>query len=268
MRRLIDKTQGSLSPGSHQLLGLTCDLGHEYFIKANKVTSRGDGCYYCSSHRVLCGFNDVGCLLPDVAKLFVDQSLPHKTLAYSNKKFDFICDGGHVWSTWLSNVSSGRRCGNCSNIKTSSVESFLVDHISKKYKLTHTLPNDRVSVLKNTVSVDMLLHYDNLKVVIEYDGCYWHKDDYGRDVRKTNKLLESGYYVVRIREQSYFQLDFLPLEHPNLLQLKVPVKYYREKYKSTLEDVFLSVIEPWIKSLPNERGTHEVSERLSTSLQP
>lgn len=46
-----------------------------------------------------------------------------------------------------------------------------------------------------------------LNVVIEYDGVYWHKDRYARDIEKTDFFNRLGLYVIHIRETG---LESLP----------------------------------------------------------
>jgi len=59
------------------------------------------------------------------------------------------------------------------------------------------------------------------RVVVEYDGQYWHDESVDRDMLKTNVLLDAGFVVVRVREG---WLDFLPLADKNLLQVPQPAK--------------------------------------------
>ncbi len=47
----------------------------------------------------------------------------------------------------------------------------------------------------------------SINVAIEYDGYFWHKDKYDRDVKKTVFLNNGGIYVIHIRETG---LDSLP----------------------------------------------------------
>ncbi|MFJ6002731.1 Helicase associated domain protein [Arthrobacter sp. NPDC092385] len=59
-------------------------------------------------------------------------------------------------------------------------------------------------------------------VAVEYDGSYYHHDKVStrRDIEKTIALLNAGYVVIRVREQTRKdKLLKLPLQHPRLLQL-------------------------------------------------
>lgn len=50
------------------------------------------------------------------------------------------------------------------------------------------------------------VYIPSIKVAIEYDGAFWHKDKDGRDASKNYALNEAGVYVIRIRD-----LDCPPL---------------------------------------------------------
>ena len=52
------------------------------------------------------------------------------------------------------------------------------------------------------------------RLVIEYDGSYWHKDR-ARDARKTSRLNDAGWRVIRIREE--------PLQPITPLDVVVPL---------------------------------------------
>lgn len=64
---------------------------------------------------------------------------------------------------------------------------------------------------------------DVVPVAIEYDGQYYHSSPLSQqnDFEKTMRLLEKGFYVVRIREaMGSRQLPLLPIQSPRLLQLE------------------------------------------------
>ena len=58
----------TLSSGSNKIREWTCPKGHVYDSQVAKRTMRGQGCPYCSGHRVLAGFNDISTTHPEIAK--------------------------------------------------------------------------------------------------------------------------------------------------------------------------------------------------------
>ncbi|MEC8970327.1 MAG: DUF559 domain-containing protein, partial [Actinomycetota bacterium] len=47
--------------------------------------------------------------------------------------------------------------------------------------------------------VDIVL--DELRLAVEFDGAYWHRNKADEDLAKTQKLEEAGWKVIRVRER-------------------------------------------------------------------
>ena len=78
-------------------------------------------------------------------------------------------------------------------------------------------------------------------IVIEYDGSFWHKHKISTDISKSQGLINAGYSVIRVREQSNGnELPLLP-EVKGLYQLRYE---YDEKHTSLipkLQDLLYTV---------------------------
>ena len=123
--QLIDQTQlGNLGTGSAKKLQWRCPDHPDHIWTATvynrtNTKSGGTGCPYCDGKKILAGFNDVATTHPDVAALFVDQSMTTQVAAQSNKKFEFRCNQGHTWTAPVSRLSNqGSRCPYCSGRKS------------------------------------------------------------------------------------------------------------------------------------------------------
>lgn len=92
------------------------DCGHVADVHPS-ILLKGNGCPYCSGHRVLVGFNDVWTTNPDVAKLLVDPSDGYKYTQCSNQKVHFQCpDCGDISYKSLNHVSGYKFiCNKCSD---------------------------------------------------------------------------------------------------------------------------------------------------------
>ena len=92
----------SVSGASGSLRKWKCPLGHIYTMKIDKRTLRGQGCPFCSGHKVLAGFNDVATthnfLLPEV-----DGWDPTKYSKGSQFKASWKCKEGHRWRAFIVN---------------------------------------------------------------------------------------------------------------------------------------------------------------------
>jgi len=65
--------------------------------------------------------------------------------------------------------------------------------------LDFDLDEHNVMVGNKIWKVDILV--PNLRLVIEYDGYYYHRDRIEVDVRKSEELRQAGWWVIRAREE-------------------------------------------------------------------
>lgn len=223
---LIDYSQKTkYTAGSDVKVAWKCAVGHSWVEQVSKRSKRGFGCPYCSNRRILVGFNDLATTHPELSsELFDPDILPTEVTSGSSKKARWRCDKGHVWSAAITSRSRGNGCSVCSTNQTSGAEGFLRELLRDTYPQTHLDHRKRLPVsnyIYATTSIDIHVELDlDVHLVVEYDGSYWHKNSQKRDVEKTHLLLDEGYLVVRIRETNKTVLDFLPISHENLLQLK------------------------------------------------
>ena len=47
--------------------------------------------------------------------------------------------------------------------------------------------------------LDIALFVDGLKINVEYDGWYWHKDSLDRDLKRDKYMQENGWEVLRVK---------------------------------------------------------------------
>lgn len=104
-------------PSSNKLVWWLCPKGHEYQLDVYHRTGRCNGCPYCSSHRVLKGFNDLEILNPNLASEWnykKNKITPADVTCGSSKKVWWLCSKGHEWEATISKRNSGRGCPYCS----------------------------------------------------------------------------------------------------------------------------------------------------------
>jgi hypothetical protein len=97
---------------SHQKVAWKCSLNHQWEARVSE-RSKGNGCPFCSGHRVLAGFNDLATTHPEVAAK-ADGWDPSTVVAFSNKKAAWKCDVGHRWEAVIGNRAKGSGCPVCS----------------------------------------------------------------------------------------------------------------------------------------------------------
>ena len=120
-----DKNDGilptSFRPKSGKRVWWVCSLGHEYEARiCDRVNGRG--CPYCSSKKVLEGFNDLCTTNPELASEWNYEKngslLPSMVTRGSHKKVWWKCKVcGHDWESEINNRNKGRGCPKCTKGK-------------------------------------------------------------------------------------------------------------------------------------------------------
>lgn len=177
-----------------------CGLGHVWPATVGSRTS-GNGCSTCSNKVLLVGFNDLATTHPVLAAEWnsqVNVKSPTEVVSGARDKVSWICSEGHVWRARVSDRSAGSGCPDCVSFHQSKAELKVWSRLSDlglDVETAASLPGFRRG------SIDALLREE--KVALEYDGAYWHgrPADLVRDTKKTHKLLDGGWSVVRIRER-------------------------------------------------------------------
>ena len=103
----------TLSSGSNEAKEWMCPKGHVYDSQVAKRAMRGQGCPFCSGHRVLAGFNDIPTSHPEIAKEANGWD-PTKISAGSNKKLSWECPIGHIYESRVADRTlQNARCPIC-----------------------------------------------------------------------------------------------------------------------------------------------------------
>ena len=100
-----------VSAGSSKNFNWICGRGHEWVARVSSRTA-GQGCPYCSGRRVIPGETDLATTHPDLASQAHGWD-PAMLKAHSNRKVEWRCDLGHIWSATPNNRSKGTGCGIC-----------------------------------------------------------------------------------------------------------------------------------------------------------
>lgn len=96
-------------------LDWTCKLGHNWQARISKRVT-GQGCPYCSNHRLLVGFNDLATTHPEVAKE-ADGWDPTQLISDGHRNYPWKCRLGHTWVNSISNRKGGQGCPYCKGKK-------------------------------------------------------------------------------------------------------------------------------------------------------
>ena len=118
-------TPMDVSPNSGQKVWWKCSKGHEWQATLADRNS-GCGCPYCSSRKVLKGYNDLLSVNPTLAKEWNykknNELTPLDVMPNSNKKVWWKCSKGHEWQATVASRNSGRGCPECAKEKRKKTE--------------------------------------------------------------------------------------------------------------------------------------------------
>ncbi|MPQ99593.1 lysine biosynthesis protein LysW [Modestobacter sp. I12A-02628] len=145
---------------------------------------------------------------------------------YANTNFvpEWVCatNPDHVWQMSLPSRSAGAECPECRPTGKSRIE---LDHYAAANELlgdarSNALLREPAFTARKSWTVDVLVTTVSRRVVIEYDGAYWHRAEPKVlvDTSKSRDLLAAGYYVARLREDDLRALD---IDHPRYREFRV-----------------------------------------------
>jgi len=200
---------GDLNPsdviaGANKKYWWICDQGpdHEWLATANSLVSAGTRCP-CCAHQKLSVTNSLETLYPLIAEEWHPSKNgdlnPSDVIAGTHQKLWWQCSvvGEHEWQTKVVNrVHGGSGCHNCTLTPRSAQEIRLAHELSALIDLD--LDAHKIRFAGRLRDVDIVL--DDLKVVVEFDGSYWHRKKVDKDREKTVLMEEAGWQVIRVRE--------------------------------------------------------------------
>lgn len=166
----------------------------------------------------MCYANSLTALYPELAQeLDVEKSgiTADKILPGSRLKVWWKCklNPSHIWYARVKDrAKAGSKCPECSAQLNgiSRLEIKLSCELSKFLKVD--LEQKIIRIDKENFFVDIIVPSE--KLVVEYDGSYWHRDKKERDIYKTEQLEKAGWTVIRVREE--------PLEFINANCIAIP----------------------------------------------
>ena len=189
-------TPMDITSNSDKKVWWRCNEGHEWQARIAD-RSKGNGCPYCAGKKVLVGYNDLNTVNIELAKEWnyeKNNSLtPMDVTANSDKKVWWKCSKGHEWAAKIYSRSNGSGCPACSSEKHTSFP---------EYAMIYYLQKQGLDVIHSSKKhgYELDVYIPSLKIAIEYDGYYWHKDKVSLDLEKNRKCENDGIKLYRIRE--------------------------------------------------------------------
>ena len=183
-------------PNSNKKVWWKCSKGHEWqSTVANR--NNGNGCPYCLGRYAVKGKNDLQTVNPALVKEWNyeknDDLKPEEFTVNSNKDVWWKCSKGHVWHASIANRSKGNGCPVCNSERKTSFP---------EYALAYYLKRSGLDVVHSyrAKGYELDIYIPSLKIAIEYDGYYWHKNRTRKDIEKNYKCKKDGIKLYRLRE--------------------------------------------------------------------
>jgi hypothetical protein len=119
---------------------------------------------------------------------------PNDVSPYSNKKVHWICKFNHKWEVSVDNRTSHKSgCPEC-NPMSSKLEIYLLCEIRTLFPSTKW----RYKIAGSECDIFI----PDIKIGIEVDGGYWHKDKLIKDKNKNNHFKKHSVTTVRVRDET------------------------------------------------------------------
>ena len=220
---------GDLEPdqftwGSGKRVWWKCDVAadHEWRTTIASRTGGNNGCPSCSGLQISVT-NSLQTRFPLVASEWHPTKngdlTPDQVVAMTRRKVWWKCSAveEHEWEADIANRTNvGSGCPLCVLTPRSAQEIRLAHELEAL--IDFDLEAHKLRLDKRTYDMDIII--ESLRIVIEFDGAYWHRNKADKDLEKTKKLEAEGWNVIRVRESP---LDSI---HPNdvMVEVLAPVK--------------------------------------------
>lgn len=192
-------TVDQLKAGSNKYIWWVCELNHSYKAPVySRTAAKPTGCPYCTSKKLLSGFNDLVTTNPELSSEWHptknDSLKPNQVFPFSNQVVWWKCKQNHEWQATI-NSRKTNRCPHCYQDHRVSVrEKFVFFNLKKHFK--DAIENH---VINDNYRINVDIYIPSIKLAVEYDGVQYHKE-VEKDNRRSKIINESGNDVIRIRE--------------------------------------------------------------------
>ena len=198
---------GDLKPqqftnGSGKYVWWKCKkCGYEWKAKILNRTLNKRGCPLCANRVVVKGKNDLATTHPQLAAEWhptMNAELTPQNVTYgTSKKVWWICPLGHEYQATVLHRSDGTNCPICNSGRQTSFAEQAIYYYIKKVRPDAI--NRYKDIFDNGMELD--IYIPSIKVAIEYDGVFWHKQDkISREQRKYKICQENNIKLIRVKE--------------------------------------------------------------------
>ena len=206
--RNIDISPFDVRAGSEYPAWWLCsdpDCGMEWQAACYSRSSMGRGCPYCGGQVPRPGesFGDIRTTLMEEWDYDRNSHDPFSLTPSSSRDAHWVCrrNQEHRWEAAISNRVAGRsNCPACTISGISIIQNLIAFEIGTFFPVDHNLRQIRFEYEGESLTIRPDIVLRDHRVIIEFDGNYWHSGNEDRDIRESLKRVQAGYRVLRIRE--------------------------------------------------------------------
>ena len=191
-----------ISYGSGRKVHWICSKCFSEFEASPNKRHHGRGCPYCAGQKIKRGYNDLATMSPLLAKEWdyeKNNKTPEEVTAKGGGPAFWKCSVcGYEWGPVnISDRYRGTGCPQCKKYyHTSLAEQIAYYYIKKDF--SDAVNNYKPEWLGKFSEID--IYIPSLRLAIEYDGEYWHKNKSDQDQKKGILIKKHGIDLIRIRE--------------------------------------------------------------------
>ncbi len=222
-----DLTPHAVVLGSNKKVWWKCPKGNDHEWETTVVDrNEGGRCPVCANRKIV-NSNCLATLRPNLAKEWHptknEKRTPYNTHPGSSFKVWWKCKHGHEWRVAVEKrTARNTGCPKCCK-KTTLPELRIFSELKTIF------PSIQHRTMIKGYEVD--IYIPELKVGIEYDGVFWHKNSTEKD-KKKNKALETEILLFRAREKGLSKISSRDIE---LNAINISVESIKKILRSILE---------------------------------
>lgn len=206
---LNEITPKDVSWGTHKKVYWVCSKCGNIYLSSIVKRTIGRNCPICAGKKVILGYNDFATLCPNLLKEWdfsKNVISPYEITKGSNKKVWWVCPKGHSYEAVVNIRTRENKPSSCpfcsTNTSIPEISLFLI--LSKLFK--------NVEHRKKINNIEYDICINDLRLLIEYDGEYWHKNRRDIENRKEKTANAFDYDFIRIYEVRDIDLDILKID--------------------------------------------------------
>lgn len=163
---------------------------------------------------------------------------PNKCIFILNKRVYLICNRckNNFSCTLRQKIKNRYCCPNCSLKNSSRIERLIFYFMDKVFKnIKNNEFYENLINKKNNFSYDIMISDLEPKLIIEYDGSFFHKEKMKFDKLKTKKIIKNGFNCLRIRE---FPLEKIKKDDIPYIYISMDNQLFEDNFKWLIGEIF------------------------------